>query len=144
RASLETSALRLMQTEQELAARIAKLGDERSAGTERAARLRADSAELAGGLGAVRDERLAKGSELETGRAAYEQRLMALTAIELEVRDLRSRADKLAHEVTQLEISLDHCRTQRAVVCDAMMERYQVEVAKILHDYHLRAPSGAV
>src|SRR4029079_12256213 len=29
------------------------------------------------------------------------------------------------------------------VVCDAMMERYQVEVASIFVDYHLRAPAGA-
>jgi chromosome segregation protein len=142
RASLEASALRLMQTEQELGARIARLGDEGAAGTERAARLRADSAELAAELGGVREERRTKGAELDDGRQAYERRLVALTAIELEVRDLRGRADKLAHEVTQLEISLDHCRTQRGVVEAAMLERYQVEIAKVLTDYHLRAPVG--
>ncbi|HTJ42211.1 MAG TPA: chromosome segregation protein SMC [Kofleriaceae bacterium] len=143
RASLEASALRLMQTEQDLATRIAKLGEERASGVERAETLRADSSQLAAELGGVKDERTTKQLDLEGGRSGYEQRLMALTAIELEVRDFRSRADKLAHEVTQLEIKLDHCRTQRAVVCDAMLERYQVEVAKILTDYHLRAPAGA-
>jgi chromosome segregation protein len=143
RASLEANALRLMQTESDLARRIAKLGEERAAGVERAVRLRTDSSELGAELIAVRTDRHDKGGELETGRAGYEQRLQALTAIELDVRDFRSRADKLAHEVTQLEIKLDHARTQRAVVCDAMMERYQVEVAKILTDYHLRQPSGA-
>jgi chromosome segregation protein len=143
RASLEASALRLMQTEADLARRIDRLVAEGGAGSDRAARLRAESSALGSELAAVRAERLEKGADLDGGRTGYEHRVAALTAVELAVRDLRSRAERLATEVGQLEIKLDHVTTQRAVVCETILERYQVELAKVVYDFHLRAPAGA-
>ncbi len=143
RASLEASALRLMQTEADLGKRIERLVTDGASGSERAARLRAESSALTEELAAVRTERHEKGVDLDGGRSGYEHRVAALTAVELAVRDLRSRAERLATEVSQLEIKLDHVATQRAVVTETILERYQVELAKVVYDFHLRSPAGA-
>ncbi|HWU89208.1 MAG TPA: hypothetical protein VN253_18205, partial [Kofleriaceae bacterium] len=53
-------------------------------------------------------------------------------------RELRSRADRLAGEVGQLELRDGQIRMTRQVIEDQVADRYQLEVPAILHEYHLR------
>jgi chromosome segregation protein len=142
RASAQAATLRLAGVERDLSGRIERLlvgiGDDR----DRAAALRADCAELDAELTGLRDRRLALGGELEAGRGAYEARLAELTAAELEVRELRGRADRLAHGVAQLELRRAGMASLRQVLLETVWDRYQVHVAQILFDFHLRAPIG--
>jgi chromosome segregation protein len=144
RAAAQAAALRLGNVERELADRIGKLREGIAEGTERAASLRDDCADLERELDGLREKRFTIGSELETGRTAYEARLAELTAAELAVRELRGRADKLAQEVSQLELKRAGIDSQRQVLLETVWDRYQVEVPKVIFDFHMRPPMGEV
>jgi chromosome segregation protein len=143
RASLEAATLRLAANDRDLGARIERLGASIEVDGARAASLRADAATLAEELAGVRERRTAQAIELETGRRAYEERFAALSVGELEVRDLRGQADRLAAEVGQLEVRAASVAQALQVVLDGVMERYQLELVEVVPDYHQRAPSGA-
>jgi chromosome segregation protein len=138
RAAAEASALRLQRTEAELAERARRLEAEIEDAARRAAGLREGCDQLAAELAAVREERDGCVRALEDGRAAYGARLSAMTEVELAARELRTRADRLAGEVGQLELRDGQIRMTRQVIEDQIADRYQLEVPRILHDYHLR------
>jgi len=142
RASLEASALRLAQTERELGARLDRLAADRESGGARATELRRDSAELTGELTGLRERRLAEATQLEQGKHGYERRVAEMTAAELTVRELRGRADRLSTEVAHLELKLAHVDEASRHLQETMAERYQVDLPKIVHDFHLRALTG--
>ena len=144
RASAQAAALRLGNVERELTQRIGKLRAGIGEGSERAAALRADSAELEAELEGLRERRFGLGGELETGRHAYEARLAELTCAELAVRELRGKADRLGQEVAQLEVRKGAIGSSRQVLLETVWDRYQVEVGKVLYDYHLRPAIGEV
>ncbi len=138
RAAAEAATLRLARTDAELAARSERLGSEIADAERRVLVLREGCETLAAELEALRVQRDGDLVLLEEGRRAYEARLSALTDIELTSRELRSRADKLAQEVNQLELRDGQITMTRNVVVQQIDERYQIDVADILHDYHQR------
>jgi len=144
RASANAAALRLAGVERDLSGRIEKLRGGIADATERAGALRADSAELATELEGLRARRFELGGELEQGRAAYEARLAELTVVELAVRELRGRADKLSQEVAHLEVRRGAIGSSRQVLLETVWDRYQVQVPQVIFDFHLRAPTGVV
>ncbi|HUQ02600.1 MAG TPA: chromosome segregation protein SMC [Kofleriaceae bacterium] len=142
RASVEAATLRLANTERDLGARIVRLRESISTGSARAAELRADAAALQSELEIHREQRITHSAELETGRAAYDARYTALAQLEIEARELRSQADKLATEVNQLEVRAASIESQRQVVTDTVFEKYQLDVAEAVPEYHLRGVCG--
>jgi chromosome segregation protein len=142
RASLEASALRLEQATRSLAGRIDRLVADREEGVARAAELRRDSAQLADELGGLRERRTATASELDEGKHGYEARLAEVSAVESLVRELRGRNDRLASEVGQLEIKVAHVEEATRHLHETMAERYQVDLPRIVSEYHLRAVAG--
>ncbi|MBA3462728.1 MAG: chromosome segregation protein SMC [Deltaproteobacteria bacterium] len=142
RAAAESATLRLAKTDAELATRAERLTAEIEEAVRRAVTLREGCDSLAAELALVREERDTEVLALDEGRTAYQTRVTALTEVELEARELRSRSDKLAQEVNQLELRNGQVAMTRKVVEDAIDERYQIEVPSILHEYHQRAPIG--
>jgi chromosome segregation protein len=140
RAAAESSALRLQKTDSELAQRAERLTQEIGEAARRAAELRAGCDALAIELAEVRERREVQVAELDRGRQAYDQRLSALTEVELAARELRQVTDKLAAELGQLELRLGQIRMTKQVVNDGVEERYQINVPDVLFDYHQRPP----
>jgi len=140
RAAAESSTLRLQKTDNELAARAERLTLEIDDSARRAVELRAGCDALALELDEIRTKRHGQVAELDTGRAAYDQRLAALTEVELAARELRQVADKLAAELSQLEVRHGQLKMTKQVVRDSIDERYQIEIADVLYDYHQRSP----
>ena len=142
RAAAEAATLRLARTDAELAIRADRLTAEIDDAARRTAALREGCESLAAELALVRDQRDTEVRALDDGRTAYQARVTAMTEVELEARELRSRSDKLAAEVNQLELRNGQIAMTRKVVEDGIDERYQIEVPSILQDYHQRAPIG--
>ena len=138
RAAAEAAALRLQTTDRELAARAERLTHEIDDGLQRATALRRGCDELALELAAQRAARQGRVAELDAGRATYEERQAALTEVELAARELRVTADTLQKQLGQLELRHGHVAMTRRVLEDGVVERHQVPVASLLHDYHLR------
>jgi chromosome segregation protein len=142
RASLEASALRLEQATRSLAGRIERLTADREEGAARATELRRDSAQLADELGGLRERRTATGSELDDGKQRYDVRVTEVNAAEIMVRELRGRNDRLSTEVAQLEIKVAHVEDASRHLHETMAERYQVDLPRIVSEYHLRPVAG--
>ena len=140
RAAAEAATLRLQRTDAELAARADRLAEEIDGASRRAATLREGCDQLAAELALVREQRDGEVRVLDEGRTAYQHRLSSLTEVEMEARELRTRADRLGSEVNQLELRDGQVRMTRQVVEDQVCERYQIEVPAVLTDYHLRSP----
>jgi chromosome segregation protein len=142
RAAVEASALRLAATDGELAARGERLAQEIEDAARRASELRDDCDALAAEMASVREQRGGRVAELDEGRRAYDARLSALTEVELAARELRATADRLASELGQLELRAGQLAMQAQNVEDGVAERYQLEIAAVLHDFHQRARAG--
>ena len=142
RSAAEAATLRLQRADAELGARADRLAAESEEAGERATMLREGGERVAAELAAQREERLGEAQILEAGRVAYDARMSALTEVELAARELRTRADRLANEVNQLELRASQVAMTRRVVEEQIAERYQLELSAILPDYHLRAVVG--
>ena len=139
RAAAEASTLRLRATDGELANRADRLTHEIDDAARRAAELRSGCEVLAAELVVVRETREREVAELDQGRAAYEQRLTALTEVEIGARELRATADRLQAELGQLELRNGQIAMTRQVIEDNIAERYQIAIVDILYDFHQRA-----
>jgi chromosome segregation protein len=144
RAAAESTALRLQKTDHELATRAERLTAEIDDAARRAVELRAGCDALALELDEIRARRQDQVTELDRGRVAYDQRLSALTEVELAARELRQVADKLAAELSQLEVRHGQLQMTKQVVKDGIDERYQMDVSAVLYDYHQRSPISDV
>lgn len=142
RASLVAATLRLAAARSEHEARVARLGSEVEEAQARIAALHADTERLAGELDAYRQERLAAAQQLAEGRTAYDARGKALAELEQSARTLRVQADKLASEVTQLEVRRNQVAMNQKVLEEGIAERYQVALEAIVVDYHQRPLVG--
>jgi chromosome segregation protein len=142
RASLIAATLRLAAARSEHEARVARLGAEVEEAQARIAALNLDTERLAGELEALRQERLAAAQQLAEGRTAYDARGKALAEVELSARTLRSQADKLAAELTQLELKRNQVAMNQKVLEEGIAERYQVALEAIVVDYHQRPIVG--
>jgi chromosome segregation protein len=138
RAAAESAALRLRQTDNELSARAERLAHEIDDATTRSTDLRAGCDALSTELDEVRSKRQEQVTELDQGRLAYDQRLQALTEIEIQARELRSTADRLAAELTQLELRSGQIKMLKGNVVDGIEERYQINVTEVIYDFHQR------
>ncbi|HET9988064.1 MAG TPA: hypothetical protein VFQ65_06085, partial [Kofleriaceae bacterium] len=139
RSAAEAATLRLAAADGELAQRAEHLALEIEKAAARTGHLRSACDELQLELEQLAAERQVHVTELDSGRAAYEQRVSALTEIEIVARALRSQADKLQAELGQLELRHGQIKMTRQVVEDGITERYQLAIVDILHDYHQRA-----
>ena len=139
RSAAEAATLRLAAADGELAQRADHLALEIEKSAARAAHLRTACDELQLELEQLGADRQVHVDELDRGRAVYEQRVSALTDIEIVARALRSQADKLQAELGQLELRHGQIKMTRQVVEDGVSERHQIAIVEILHDYHQRA-----
>jgi chromosome segregation protein len=141
RAAAEAATLRLQRSDAELAARADRLRADIDDGCARAARLRDNGERLVGELAELRERRTGEVAELETGRAAYQERLDALSAVELDARALRDRADALGRELHELDLHAAQVQMTRDVVERGLAERHEVaggDLGALLADYHQR------
>jgi len=140
RESVEKSLARATATLQELSERRARLeatvkdaGERRAQLSERSAAMREELQKLALELDALQGQRF-------TARAACEEQTERLRADESELRAVRKRLEELqsglsAHALREREHVLE-----RAHLCDSIRDRYAVELAVELYDYHWRRP----
>jgi chromosome segregation protein len=140
RAAAEASALRLARSDAEQASRTERLTADIEECERRATALREGCDALATELAAVRERRETEARIVDEGRAAYQTRLAAMTEIEVETRELRTRADALSSEVNQLELRDGQVKMTRKNVEDQIDERYQLVITDLVYDYHQRAP----
>jgi len=138
RASLESAIRGLAASQRELSARIERLDHNLSAGRARAEELRADAGGLSDELVAVRARRHEAAGRFEEGRRAYDERYQALASGEIEVRDLRSRSERLATEIGQLELRAANLASARQGLFDAMVERYQLDLLEVFAEHEAR------
>lgn len=143
RASLEAALRGLAATGRELVARIERLDANLAAGRQRADELRADASVLAEELVGVRERRHEAAVELDSGRRAYDERYQALAAAEIEVRDLRGRADRLASELGHLEVRAANLASGRQALLDTIAERYQLDLVEVVPEHEGRDPFEA-
>ncbi|HSD85893.1 MAG TPA: hypothetical protein VLB44_00205, partial [Kofleriaceae bacterium] len=139
RAATESQTLRIESAAAELHTRTRRLEREIEEAIERSTRLRADCEALATEEAELRTTRTTVLADLESGRAAYDARLAGITEVELSARDLRTRADALAKEVTALDLRQGQIAMQRANVEEQIAERYQLAMLDVIPDYHQRA-----
>lgn len=138
RASMVAATLRLAALRSEHEARVARLSSDVEDAQTRIAALHLDSERLASELESLRQDRLAAAHLLSESRAIYDQRVRALVEVELSARALRSQADKLSQEVAALELRRTQVVMNQQVLDDGMADRYQIDLAKIVVDYHQR------
>jgi chromosome segregation protein len=141
RAAAEAATLRLTRADAELSARADRLRAEIDDAGARVARLREGGERLVGELAALRERRTAELAELDAGRAAYQERLDALSAVELDARSLRDRADELGRELHELDLHAAQVQMTRDVVERGLAERHEVtggDLGGLLADYHQR------
>jgi chromosome segregation protein len=138
RAAADAVATRLAAADTELRGRGERLELEINEAVGRADELRSAASALEQELASSREARTSAGSELETGRLAYDARLTALTEVELAARELRQTADRLASEVAALELRANQVTMATQVVAAGVDERYQLDVATLLHEFHQR------
>jgi chromosome segregation protein len=138
RSAAEAATLRLQVTDGELAQRADFLALEIDKAAGRTTHLRTGCDELQLELDQVKTDRESHVTELDIGRSAYEQRVTALTEIELLARELRATADRLQSELGHLELRHGQIGMTRQVVEDGIAERYQLAIPDVLHDYHQR------
>jgi chromosome segregation protein len=140
RASLEAAVLRIEATERELSERVSRLRRDIEQGAERAQALRADSAAIEETLAALREQHRQNAEAMEQGRAHYEQRVDELGLTEVTVRELRGRAETLSAQATQLEVKSGNVAANLHALHETIADRYQVNIAVDLFDYHMRPP----
>jgi chromosome segregation ATPase len=138
RSAVEAATLRLAQTDAELSARVDRLRAECEESARRSTTLREGCEQLAAELALTREERGTESRTLEEGRTAYQARLEALSEIELETRELRTRGDQLAKELGELELRHGQIGMTRKVVEEQVSERYQMDIEDVLPEYHQR------
>ena len=143
RAGLESAIRALTASERELGGRIERIDTALTTGKARSDELRADAATLAEELVGVRERRRELAGEFEAGRRGYDERLQAMASLEIEVRDLRARAERLTAEVSQLELRAANLATAHTTLVEGMLERYQLELVDVVPDYHQRGPVSA-
>jgi chromosome segregation protein len=139
RAALDSALLRLSQTIVDVSSRMAQLAAETSESTSKASGLRQACLVLAQELEAVRNRRLDDASSLETGRHDYEQRVAAITGIELLARDFRAKVDRLTAEGGQLELRMGQVTMNQQVLDTGIFDRHQVDLVDVVPDYHQHA-----
>jgi len=138
RAAAEAATLRLQRTDNDLAARADRLAHEIEDAQRRATELREGCDSLSAERADVRTRREENVIELDKGRVAYDQRLMALTEVELATRELRTTADRLSKEVGELELRSGQVRMLKGNVVAHIDERYQIDITDVIYDFHQR------
>jgi chromosome segregation protein len=140
REAVEKSLLRAVSTLAELAERQARLaatvkdaGERRVALEEKSTATQAENERYSLQLGILQGER-------EQARAGCEQQGLRLRAEEGEIRDVRHRLEELqsglaAHALREREFALESGH-----LCDTIRDRYAVELAVELYDFHMRRP----
>ncbi len=138
RAAAAARVTRLSAEADELAQRLGRLASDIDSDTAKAAALRAETSDIDQELQQRRQEHVEQSTHLGEGKAAYEDRLNALQLAEMEVRELRKQTETLSEETSKLEIALGNLRASLGALIESTWERYQIELAHHLCDYHLR------
>jgi chromosome segregation protein len=140
KASLSATVLRLESTAEELVDRTKSLEQSIRSSIERAHMLRDESRGIAERLTSARDNKRGLAEQADDGRTAYERRLSELQVSEASLRALRSQADALGQTVNKLEVELHDLDTERMHLEESIAERYRINLAREVGDYHLRPP----
>ena len=138
KASLESSILRLQNTERELSERLGKLETGIAEDKGRCESLRRDASEVETELVEVREQRQKLAMELSGARSNYETRVAELEVKDHEARGLRQAADKLSSEYSALEVRLESIEVNLQHLGEGMRERYQVVLDEEIYNHHLR------
>ena len=138
RSGLDNAIRALASSARELGGRIERIESNLEAGRGRIDELRTDAATLSEELIGLRERRRELAVEFDDGRRGYDERLMAMASVELEVRDLRTRAERLTAECNQLEIRAANLASARATLFDGVHERYQLDLLEVVPDFHQR------
>ncbi|MEZ4404663.1 MAG: AAA family ATPase [Kofleriaceae bacterium] len=138
RASLTSAIAGLAARDRELGLRVERIAADLEAGQVRIIELRADAAGLTEELAGLRERRHVAAVDFEDGRRGYDERLQAMAGLEIEVRDLRTRSERLSAEVNQLEIRAANLASAYQTLLDATFERYQLELVEVVPDFHQR------
>ncbi|MCG8424868.1 MAG: chromosome segregation protein SMC [Proteobacteria bacterium] len=138
RASVQASVLGLEASDRDLGERIDKLEGNIEDSTRRASELRSESTTLADELGRWREQRRTQAEQLEQGRSAYELRVAELEVVEVQARELRTRAERLAGQANHLELKLGNVGANQQALEESVFDRYGLDIARNLSEYHLR------
>ena len=84
------------------------------------------------------EERSTLGGALDEGRQAYDRRNTDIQHAEIEVRALRSQAEKLSTECNEREVRLGNIHSDRRHLEEGIEERYHLDLTKTVSEYHLR------
>jgi len=131
---------RLELHEAELGRRVDKLEKMIGESGARATQLREESTRMSVELVSLRSDRLAAADELSARKNQHEQRMADLQVAEVELREVRQAAAQAASDCTKLEMKRETLESNRKHLEEAMLEKHRVELARELHDYHLRPP----
>ncbi len=134
---------RITELSHERRARITRLAASASEGRARAEELRGQVEELEQGLVELVEKRLDSQQGMEQLRSEYDERMQAVTALELEVRAARKRGADLGEGLHQLEVTLSELSLNRRHLEEQIWERYHEELRLVAGDFHLRAPVTA-
>src|SRR5262249_37216292 len=133
---------RLESALSDVQARRDKLARSIDEGVERVRALREKVEAQRGELLGLVEKSRALSAELSEGRAAYEARLAALQNAEIELKQLRQQYEVTVAELHDQQTRLHDLRQARVHLQEAMLEKYQVELARECGEYHLRSAIG--
>ncbi|MBI3178107.1 MAG: chromosome segregation protein SMC [Deltaproteobacteria bacterium] len=129
---------RLNLSENELRQRVEREVAEISEGNTRAADVKkqitqgeARAQELAAAISARK-------AALAGARAAYDSERGRLTHDEQGLRERRREGELLREALTELKLDVQRLEMERVRLCEQMAERYQVDLARVVGDYHAR------
>ncbi|HET6611412.1 MAG TPA: chromosome segregation protein SMC [Kofleriaceae bacterium] len=133
---------RLEAAEAEVAERLTRLEGSIREDRERAETLKTDALALAEKLVGMRQDLATQADTFATDRGAYEHRTGLLAVAETSLREVRKLAESLTARVSELDVKLAELRINRETLAETMAERYQLDLARNLGDYHMRPQVG--
>jgi chromosome segregation protein len=134
---------RLLADRAEDEARAARLDGTIAEDEARAETLRAQVVELRAEAELAQAEAEARAREHGERQSALEARQAALAAREADLRAARAEVGRLAQTAAKLELRCREAAMRRTGIEEHVVDRYRdVELAKVVYDYHLRALFG--
>jgi chromosome segregation protein len=136
---------RLASEKNDNQARIERLQQTTAEETERAESLREESLRLRDEAALAQAEADARARVHAERHGAVEERHLALSQREAELRTARTEASRMGQNLSRLELRRQEAAMKRAALEEQVAARYaDVNLMEVVTDYHLRAPVGQV
>ncbi|MEO5769348.1 MAG: chromosome segregation protein SMC [Polyangia bacterium] len=136
---------RLASEKNDHQARIERLQQTTAEETERAESLREESLRLRDEAALAQAEADARARVHAERHGAVEERHLALSQREAELRTARTDASRMGQNLSRLELRRQEAAMKRAALEEQVAARYaDVNLMEVVTDYHLRAPVGQV